>query len=244
MDRSLVASYADLAEHHWWWRARRAVLAAELERLARRRPFPRILEVGCASGANLPLFADYGEVRALEPDAALRGKDSRILARPLDATYEPDRPFDLVAALDVLEHVQDRATFLAQARRVLSPEGCLLVTVPAHRWLWTRHDEANQHLLRYSKSALRNELETAGFQVSRARLFFPSLVPAKLAVRLVEALKRKKPSEPPRVPAAPWNNLAAGWLRVEDRLLGPLHLPIGSSLLALASPPNAVRGRK
>lgn len=236
MDRSLAASYADLAEQHWWWRARRAVLTAELERLARQRPFPRILEVGCASGANLSLFARHGEVQALEPDAALRGSDSRILARPLDASFEPERPFDLVAMLDVLEHVEDRAAFLAQARRVLSPDGSLLVTVPAHSWLWTRHDEANQHLLRYSRGALRTELEDAGFRVARARLFFPSLVPAKLAVRLVEALSRKKPNAPPRVPAAPWNRLAAGWLRAEDRLLGPLRLPIGTSLLALAGP--------
>lgn len=243
MDRQLAAAYAELSEQHWWWRARRRVLAGELARLLPKpagHPGRRILEVGCASGANLPLLAAHGAVLGLEPDPRLRGQDERIADQALDASYVPAEPFDLVAMLDVLEHVEDRRAFLGEARRVLRPGGNLLLTVPAHSWLWTRHDGTNDHLLRYSRRRLTQELSAAGFAVGRMRFLFPSLVPAKLAVRLVEALRpgaARTMTGPPATPAEPWNSLAARWLSAEDRLQRLLRLPIGGSLLALAQSP-------
>lgn len=250
MDSSLAAAYAELSEKHWWWRARRLVLGRELARLFPDRQDCRILEVGCASGANFDMLAAHGSVVGLEPDPLLRGTDDRILPLALDGAYRPAAPVDLVAMLDVLEHVEDRAGFLGEAKRLLQPAGHLLLTVPAHGWLWTRHDDANDHLVRYSRRGLERELSQAGFGVLRTRFFFPSLVPAKLAVRWGERLRAalgpkasagsaertRQESKPPRLMAEPWNALAAGWLNGEDRALGFLGLPFGGSLLAVARP--------
>ena len=56
-----------------------------------------------------------------------------------------DSSVDLLSALDVLEHLDDDLGALDEFHRVLRPEGLLLVSVPAYRFLWSEHDEALRH---------------------------------------------------------------------------------------------------
>jgi hypothetical protein len=106
----------------------------------------------------------------------------------------------------------------------------VVATVPAFGLLWTTHDELNHHFRRYTKTSFAALAAEAGLEIERATYFFHWLFLAKLCVRGAERLTRAHPA-PPRMPA-PWLNGALyGLTRLEQRVLTPLPVPFGSSLL-------------
>jgi SAM-dependent methyltransferase len=134
--------------------------------------------------------------------------------------------------LDVLEHLPNPEAALRQAVELLAPGGILLVTVPAFMALWTRHDDLNHHYTRYTQRTLGMLAAAAGVQVSEMRYFFRWPAPAKLAVRLMEALVPGVPV-PPTLPPRPLNWLLYTLSRLEERLLARAPIPFGTSVLAI-----------
>ena len=143
---------------HWWYRARRDILADYLTREGRLPEQARILEIGCGTGHNLPMLASFGSVEAIEIDPAARDIASLRLGRPVGAAPLPILPgvernaYDLIAVLDVVEHIEDDVAALKAMAACLKPGGKILITVPAHQWLWSAHDVVNHHHRRYSNS--------------------------------------------------------------------------------------------
>jgi ubiquinone/menaquinone biosynthesis C-methylase UbiE len=152
-------------ERHWWYRGRRRVLRAAIERL----PLPpgaRLLDAGCGSGRMLVELARYGEVTGVdvswEAVAAARARGHDVVRAPVEAMPFPDGAFDVVTCLDVIEHTADDLATLAELRRVTRPGGLLIATVPAYQALWSWHDEVNRHFRRYDRAELRALARTAG----------------------------------------------------------------------------------
>jgi SAM-dependent methyltransferase len=241
MDAAYVAGYRDLYLRHWWWRAREEVVASTLARLAAGREggFGPILDVGCGDGLLFPVLRRFGEPEGIEPEAGAVTEEGRsggtIHVAPFDAAVRPGRRYGLVLFLDVLEHLPDDAGALALARDLLAPGGVVLVTVPAFRLLWTAHDDLNRHQRRYTRASLRRAAAAAGLLPVADRYFFHWVFAAKLAVRAAERLRGARP-EVPGVPAEPWNRLLVAASRAEERLLRPLRLPFGGSVLAVLAP--------
>ena len=96
----------------------------------------------------------------------------------------PDDAFDVVTALDVLEHIADDRHALREIARVMKPGGLLLATVPAHRWMWGAQDEISHHFRRYSAPEMRDRVEVAGFDLERLTYFNSILFAPIAAVRL------------------------------------------------------------
>lgn len=239
MNPEYAAAYRDLYQRHWWWRAREAMLLDELERLRPAGGWGTVLDVGCGDGLFFPQLARFGEVWGVEPDESLIAPDSphrpRIHVGPFDQSFEPGRRFGLVLMLDVLEHLPDPAAALAHARRLLQPEGRLLITVPAFPVLWTRHDELNHHYVRYRTPSLRTMAGQTGLTLLSSRYCFHWLFPVKLVVRGVERLAGKDVA-PAVVPPAPLNGILFGASRLEQVAFRRFPLPFGSSLLAWCAP--------
>jgi SAM-dependent methyltransferase len=244
MDESLMKATLEVDEHHWWYRGRRRVIRAELDRL----PLPahaRVLDAGCGSGRTLQELVDYGAVSGIElnTDAAALARDRELgevrVGRLEELPWE-DATFDLITCLDVIEHVPDDVAALAQLWRVCRPGGWLLVTVPAYQALWSRHDEANHHYRRYSRSMLRDAARAGGFQVERLTSFNSLLLAPAAAVRLAQ---RRRDA-----PNGYTNDLELGPVWLNDVLERPLALeaswlargrtlPVGLSLLAVLRRP-------
>ena len=234
-------------EHHWWYRGRRRVIRAELDRLA----LPagaRILDAGCGSGRTLVELANYGgEVCGIElnSDAAelarARGLGDVQVGRLEELPWD-DGAFDLITCLDVIEHVPDDVTALVELRRVVAPGGWLLVTVPAYQALWSRHDEANHHYRRYSRSMLRAAARHAGWQIERVSSFNSLLLAPAAAVRLAQRRMGTRNGHSSDLDMGPaWlNDVLERPMALEASWLGRGRtLPVGLSLLAVLRRPPA-----
>jgi SAM-dependent methyltransferase len=237
MRADYAQAYRELYGTHWWWRAREEFLVDTLRRRLARPQGNRILDVGCGSGLFFDRLAEFGEVSGVEVDTTMKtgnpDVDGRIVWGTLDR-FEPAGQFSVVLLLDVLEHLPDPAATLRRAVSLLSQDGTLVATVPAFRLLWTRHDDVNEHITRYTKRSFRMLLESAGCRVELLHYFFAWMFPAKLAVRAVEKLRPSGPgsNELPDVPPGPINRALYRLSRLEQASLGSA-APVGSSLLAV-----------
>ncbi len=240
MDRAVFDRMAEQDQVHWWYVARRRILADLIAREAGLPKDARILEIGCGTGHNFEMLKHFGRLDALEVDEEARALASRRLGRavgdaPLpDLPGVPDSSYDLIALLDVLEHVDDRADSLRSIAAKLRPDGRILVTVPAYQWMWSAHDLAHHHKLRYSKKGLRRDAEAAGLRVCRLGYFNSLLFPIAAAVRLLGKLAGKTSSDD-KVPPRPLNALFERIFGLERHIVGRVPLPAGVSLFALLS---------
>lgn len=236
----------DQEDRHWWYRGRRRIVEEELARL-QLPPQSRVLDAGCGSGRLLDELDDLGEVSGLDmnPDSVAiaqgRGhKDVRVGVVE-DLPWE-DATFDLVTSLDVVEHTADDRVTLRELRRVVRPDGHLLITVPAYQALWSSHDVFNRHYRRYDRRMIRAAAADVGLRIERMTYFNSLLLPPAAAVRLVQRIRHRRNgaangTHTSDVELTPqWLSPAlelplraeAAWLRASSRTI-----PAGLSLLAV-----------
>ncbi|HOF88872.1 MAG TPA: class I SAM-dependent methyltransferase [Armatimonadota bacterium] len=242
MDAALFDEMYRLETTHWWFTARRAILLRLLRRYLPPAAERRIVDLGCGTGAFLDALASLGDAVGVDsaPEAvaysARRGVSVRPGALPDHLPLSPDSA-DLVTLLDVLEHLEDDAAGLRAAARLLRPGGLLLCTVPAFEWLWSGHDTLHAHRRRYTRAGLRALLVDAGLAPVRVSYFNTWLLPAIAGVRLLRGGRRAAPRSDAQPVAAPYNALLRAVFASEGWLLPRCDLPIGVSLVALATRP-------
>jgi SAM-dependent methyltransferase len=239
MDAAYAAAYPDLYRRHWWWRVRERILLDKIrELLGDRVPLARILDVGCGAGLFFDALEPFGHIEGIESDPIAIEQSGRWRSRIHSGdmeTFAPDRAFDLILALDVVEHVSNPEVMLSKAARFLARDGRMLITTPAFDWLWTSHDRLNHHVKRYTAAEVRSLVRDAGLQPIETRYLFQSLVVPKLLVRAKEAIYPSGASVP-RVPPPVVNRALQAWSRSENAIAG--WLPFGSSIMAIAHTTN------
>ena len=243
MDAQVYARMAELDAEHWWFVARRQILETVIEREIRPPPKARILEIGCGTGHNLAMLAQFGRVEATELNAAARAIATKRLGRPVRPAALPDLSkfkagtFDLVALLDVLEHVADDAAALGAIRTLLKPGGRLLVTVPANPWMWTAHDAAHHHHRRYRKRELEAVAQRSGFAIDLLSPFNSLLFPPIAAIRLLGKATGHESADD-ALPSKPVNAMLRSIFALERALIGRVPMPFGVSLVAILRRPD------
>jgi SAM-dependent methyltransferase len=238
MDRSEIDAILAGDECHWWYRGRRRVLHAELDRVALGED-ARILDAGCGSGRMLDELRPRGTVIGVDADdgavAATRRRGHVAQRCAIERMPFADASFDLVTCLDVIEHTPDDRRTLRELRRVTRPGGTLIVTVPAYQALWSAHDVVNGHYRRYRVTELRVAAQEAGWYHVRDSYFNALLLGPAAVVRLTRrrASADSGRSELSLTPG--WLNGLLEWpLRFEAAMLrGGARLPFGLSLMAV-----------
>ena len=228
-------------ETHWWYVGRRRIIQFLIERICAElnNPNPTILDVGCGTGANLKMLKAFGKAEGVDisPQAVefchQRGLDSVRLGAAEQLPYESDS-FDVVTALDVVEHLDDDVAGLREMRRVLHRNGRLLLFVPAFMFLWGVQDDVSNHRRRYTLPSLLKAVEAAGFSVewsSYANISF--FLPVLLVRTLMRWLGLRADTEY-GINISPMNGPFARLFAAERFILKSGRLPFGVSAVCIA----------
>jgi SAM-dependent methyltransferase len=242
---------ADADQRHFWFLARRECILDALRRFVPDLETRGLVDIGCGTGGLAAYLARSGVRMAGACDSyveGLRVARTRVSA-PLflvdEGKFPPLAPGqDLIGLFDVLEHIDDDGGVLRSIAAVLGPGGTLVLTVPAHPFLFDEADRLAQHRRRYRRRELRAKLEAADFEVVHLTHFMAPLVPSLIATRLLGRVlapvlgsaARRRDAELRVVPIV--NPLFRAVLRLERAWLRRATLPFGTSLLAIARRPG------
>jgi SAM-dependent methyltransferase len=231
----------EVEESHWWYIGRRRIIASFVERICReiKDHRPRILDVGCGTGANLMMLSQFGETEGVDiSQDALSFCRERGLQNVRHGAAEelpyPDGTFDLVTALDVVEHLDDDVAGLGEMRRVLRQDGRALLFVPAFMFLWGVQDDVSHHRRRYTLNGLRRVVREAGFEVERATYANISFFAPILAGRMLMRATGLRPDSENNINIGALNGVLGRVLGAESSLLRHVNFPFGVSALCVA----------
>lgn len=226
---------------NWLNRGRANLLQTLLRRFGRRRG-GEVLELGAGHGQHIDMLREWGEVDAVEVDAAcwptleacagLRD----LYRRGLPGLAVPRR-YDIVCALDVIEHIADDSAALTWVADHLKPGGVFIGTVPAYQWMFGPHDRANRHFRRYTNGRLLAALPGA-FRVDASGYFNTTLLPAAIAAKLIWGARQgDRPADKQSSNLPPiLDRLGYAVLATEARLIGAgLRPPAGLSVFWVAT---------
>lgn len=132
---------------------------------------PRRLEIAPGLRPRLPLdgttFVDISNAALGE----LRVHGASAARASISALPCADASFDLVCALDILEHVQDDDRALRELSRVAAPDARMLMSVPLHESAWTGFDEFVGHYRRYEPADIVRKLEAHGWSIEQSAVY-------------------------------------------------------------------------
>jgi SAM-dependent methyltransferase len=231
----------DTEATHWWLAARRNIVLDSIRQRYSKRTDLQILDAGCGTGLMLQELAPFGTVEGVDiSDEALqfcrkRGLDNVRLADVTRLPF-PDEQFDVVTALDVLEHLDDDTAALREFRRVLKPGGRVFVFAPAHKWLWSLQDEVSHHKRRYVRRTLRDAVMDAGLEIERQTYVSTFLLPVIYLGRqwLKVRMKFQEFNTENNLHPAWSNTILRKVFESEIPILRFMNMPFGASLLCVA----------
>jgi len=239
MDRTIYLRMSEQDSKHWWFVARRQIIRDQITSLQLPKG-ARILEAGAGPGGNLAMLSEFGQLEAFELDedarriaSARSGIEVQHGELPDDINYDPGS-FDLIVALDVIEHIDaDRESVQALAK-LLKPGARLLITVPAYGWLWSEHDNRHHHKIRYTRPQVQKLAEDAGLAVEKCSHFNSFLFPLIVGMRVFKKISDLADRPDDRMPGPFLNAMLRSIFGAERYLLRRLVLPVGVSILCIA----------
>lgn len=232
----------EIEDDHWWFVGKRLLLTSLLRRHARDGA---LLDLGCGTGGVLREVE--GERIVLGVDGSIDGLRvcrrkglASLVCADLSRMPFASGDFEVVLALDVIEHLDDDVGFLRDAATLCVRGGTMIVAVPAFQLLWSQHDETFQHRLRYSARQLRSVLGAAGLAVDRITYTNSLLFPLAAVWRILSyrvGLGRFAPRHD-FWPVPRWvNRLFVSLYVLEAWLLRRVDLPVGLSVVAVVRIP-------
>jgi SAM-dependent methyltransferase len=230
---------------HFWFHGFRSFVSPVLAAQAAGRRNLRLIDCGCGTGSNLSLLTPHGRAFGFDVTSfgAARAASTGAPAARADITRIPfaSDSFDVATSFDVLQCVADDVPAIEEMARIVKPGGTVVLTLAALEALRGDHAAVWNEARRYTPASARRLVEEAGLEVRQLSFLFASLFPVMLAVRTGQRLMQR--FRPPRadsdiaVPAAPINAVLTWLVRTEAAIARRVPMPIGSSLLVVATKP-------
>ncbi len=228
-----------LEDEYWWFRAKFLIARDMLQRIVRLDPGDKILDVGCGTGGFAKSVSDLYRVGCLDMSqtaldyCAKRGLTDLFNSALEDFDPTAFRP-NAITMLDVIEHIDDDFSVVKTAYDLLPEGGAALVTVPAFKFLWSKHDEVHMHKRRYRKKQLVELLEKAGFRPEFASYYNFFLFGPALLKRILDSFSNRKSEKPVDEVSDSMNNLFFKIFKSEKNWLKSIRFPFGLSVIAVA----------
>jgi len=231
----------ELEQSYWWFVGVRAMIKTMLSLSLGDSRLGTVLDVGCGTGALLDQLRDRarqvwgvdGSQEALRY-CRLRGHQNIMLAEACCLPFASER-FDAILAIGLIEHLEDDAAFLVEMKRVLKPNGVLVLLTSSFPYLWSAHDTANEHRRRYYLRPLNRKINAHGFATIRFSHLNFFLFPILAAMLLAHGQIFKSTVDDPQrilpLPPRVINFVLTKLLLLESRLMRWLSFPWGISMI-------------
>ena len=241
MKKDYISYYSDLEEKHWWWQARRFFVSNELNKifLKSKNKSKHLIDIGCGAGFTIKSLKDKFKCIGIEPDKHFIRFAHKNTGVPIKKGFLPNglpklrNKADIVLLLDVLEHVKEDKKSLKKISSLMLPGGYLILNVPAMRWMWSVHDEINDHKKRYERKDLQKVIVQSGFEIVKLRYWGVLLLPLAYFIERKLFNKNNKDEYSVHTPSPLINKLVKWYCIFEYKLTEHIPLPFGLSLFAV-----------
>lgn len=233
-------------QEHWFYTGKRAIVRYWLQQHLQLKKTDLLVDAGMGTGRWLAAMStecrvigidDHIESLALSQSRA-HLVTGRILAR-INQLPLKDHCARVVTVLDVLEHLEDDIAGLRELLRILHPNGLMILTVPAHKWLWSDWDTGLHHYRRYDHKTLQNLVQSAHGTIIDIRPFntiaLPMIAIARWSRRFFSSQSHHRQRLEDRIPPH-WINRCLYHTMVYSACRANYHGLMGASLLALVKP--------
>lgn len=243
MKATEIEKMADMENNYWWHLGKKHLVRSLIRRNFGARRDLNILEVGCGTGGLTQSLIEFGDVTGFDisTDAIeyckRRGINNVFVKDVTDLDVSPyNHKFDLILMLDVLEHLQEDVLIMKKVREMLNDTGLFFINVPAHKFLWSEHDEALEHKRRYHRVELLKKLRDAGFEIVSESYFVSLVSPIIILYRFWGNIFGKSAYPKTSYVLLPkkLNDFLVKLLEFESNILMKMRIPFGVTLNVVA----------
>jgi 2-polyprenyl-3-methyl-5-hydroxy-6-metoxy-1,4-benzoquinol methylase len=241
MDDSEYTNIFHSEGEHFYYKSVHHLILGLVDKFSPSRENLEILDAGCGTGGLAVQLATRGKVSAvdLHPKAVeyAGSRGVNVVQSSIKEMPFPTGHFDVVTCVDVIYHqnVDDDVAALKEIRRVLKPDGVLVMRVPARPELFSSHDLLVWTKRRYTRRHLRKSLHLAGLKPKRlsychGSLYLPALIKAKL-----DKATASKEHSAVEATSGLVNRVAERVLKLESQMvMNGIDLPLGLGIVAVA----------
>ncbi len=247
MDDERFSAMARVEHDHWWFRAKRELVAEVIRRFGKLQGANLegpVLDVGCGTGELLNTLSTLGFQPVIGTDASptalnfadnSSGQSGSLTSSLAEHLPFADETFALVTSLDVVEHLDDDVAAIQEYRRVARPGGLVVIAVPAYQWAWSNHDVSLGHRRRYTAGGLISSAKRAELIIDHVTYYHSWLVPLAFLVRKTPLGKLQQGNPEEASFMNPSINRLLGALTNMERIVASrIRIPFGLSVLIVA----------
>lgn len=239
METKLIDEMYNQESYYWWHKAKRNLVLKVIKNKIRVKEITDILDIGCGTGKLIEELSKYGNVYGIDTsDKALKYCKKRGLINVYKCELGKQKlpfksgKFSIVTCLDVIEHIENEYEVLLEIKRVLKPDGHLIVTVPAYQFLFSYWDKLLHHKRRYTARALKSQTDRVHFSTIKISYFNSFLLPTAVVFRFIKSLFKKKTSDFVNLPTL-FNNMLYLVTKLEVKIILLKSMPFGLSIVGV-----------
>ena len=161
MKNNVYKRHLKFSSDHWWFDSRKIIIGHFLKKKIVKKI--DILDFGCGSGVNLKMLSKFGKVYYYDTNNVIIRKIKKKFIsnnfKYLKKFNLSKKKFDLIVALDVIEHIKDEKKIIQILSQKLNKDGNILITVPAYNFLFSSKDKDLHHKRRYTIKTIEKILK-------------------------------------------------------------------------------------